>query len=380
MVDYKKLLELKKRGLSGNSIARTLGCKWDTVQRVITRCENYWGDLDSIPEGISNADIADAIFINRFKTDEDYLQPDCEIILEKQRKGKSRNELWIEYTAEAARKGRKAYKISQFNSIVSAFRTSNDIAFSVAHEPGVEGQVDWCGDRGHFIDVKGGRRDVYVFVCTLPYSGYFYIEGFLDMTMQNWITGHINAFNFFHGVPAVLSPDNCATAVNITRNWWDDAILNSQYCAFAEHYQTLLKPTRPLSPDDKGSVESSVGVTEKDILPAMNSLTLYSLDEFNRILWKKLQARLSVKYTKKNFSRKQIFMDEEQAKLLPLPACAYETYAEKTATVSRDFHIQYDSAFYSVPVRYIKNKVTALISIRSRNRDIFFMIKPPLFI
>ena len=59
MIDYKKLLELKKRGLSGRAIATSLGCKWDTVQRIVSRCENYWGDLESIPEDLSNADIAD---------------------------------------------------------------------------------------------------------------------------------------------------------------------------------------------------------------------------------------------------------------------------------------------------------------------------------
>ena len=359
MIDYKKLLELKKRGLSGHAIAKTLGCKWDTVQRIVSRCENYWGDLESVPDSLSNADIADAIFVKRFKADEDYLQPDCELILEKQRHGKLRNELWIEYSAEAVRRGKKAYKISQFNSIVSAFRTSNDIAFSITHEPGVEAQVDWCGDTGSFTDPRGGgQKKVYVFVCTLPYSGYFYAEGFPDMSMSSWIAGHKNAFEFFEGVPAVLTPDNCATAVDIRKHWWDDAILNTQYCAFAEHYGTLLKPARVKAPDDKGSVERSVGVAESDILPEMKKLTFFSLDEFNRILWKKLNTRLAVKYTKKDFSRKQIFLNEEQAKLLPLPACDFETYAEKTATVSRDFHIQFDSAFYSVPVEYIKNKVT----------------------
>ncbi len=143
MIDYKKLLELKKRGLSGHAIAKTLGCKWDTVQRIVSRCENYWGDLESVPESLSNADIADAIFVKRFKADEDYLQPDCELILEKQRHGKLRNELWIEYSAEAVRRGKKAYKISQFNSIVSAFRTSNDISFSVTHDP--EWKHRWTG-------------------------------------------------------------------------------------------------------------------------------------------------------------------------------------------------------------------------------------------
>lgn len=359
MIDYKKLLELKKRNLSYNAIAQTLGCKWDTVHRVISRCEGYWGSVENVPENLTNEQISDTILLKHFSPDEDYLQPDCELILEKQRKGKQRNQLWLEYTAEAAKKGMKAYKISQFNYIVTEFKTSKEISFSVNHEPGVEGQVDWCGDKGFFIDPRSRQvREVVVFVCTLPYSGYFYAEGFLDMTMKNWIAGHKNAFEFFNGVPCVLTPDNCSTAVDIRKHWWDDAILNTQYCAFAEHYSVTLKPARVISPDDKGAVERSVGIVETDIMPKMNELTCYSLEEFNRILWKKVQARLCKKYTKKNFSRQEIFLNEEQSKLLPLPTTSFETYVEKTAVVGRDFHIQFDSAFYSVPVQYIKNKVT----------------------
>lgn len=36
----------------------------------------------------------------------------------------------------------------------------------------------------------------------------------------------------------------------------------------------------------------------------------------------------------------------------------YRSYDEREATVWRDFHIQYDSAFYSVPVEFVGSKVT----------------------
>ena len=83
------------------------------------------------------------------------------------------------------------------------------------HVPGLECQADWTGDHGHFIDCDTGKKvDVHVFVMTLPYSGYFYCEGFLDEKMPSWYEGHKNAFEFFGGVPAFVIPDNCATAVD----------------------------------------------------------------------------------------------------------------------------------------------------------------------
>ena len=116
--------------------------------------------------------------------DLDYLQPDCEMILEQQRKGYFRNELWTEYCSEASNRGKKAYKLSRFNEIISDYRSKHDISFTMHHVPGLEGQADWTGDKGHFLDCDTGELvEVHVFVMTLPYSGYFYCEGFLDEKM-----------------------------------------------------------------------------------------------------------------------------------------------------------------------------------------------------
>ena len=67
------------------------------------------------------------------------------------------------------------YKLSRFNEIVSEYRKAHDISFTLTHVPGLEGQADWTGDHGHFIDCDTGERvEVHVFVMILPYSGYFY--------------------------------------------------------------------------------------------------------------------------------------------------------------------------------------------------------------
>lgn len=133
------------------------------------------------------------LFSTRKCIDLSYLQPVAEKILAKQRQGYQRNEMWAEYCAEAAKCGMKAYKLSRFNEIVSEYRKSHDISFTMDHVPGLEGQVDWTGDHGHFTDIDTGKRiDVHVFVMSLPYSGYFYSEGFLDEKMPSWYAGHVN--------------------------------------------------------------------------------------------------------------------------------------------------------------------------------------------
>lgn len=357
MLDYKSIIRLKKLGLSHGAIAARLGCKWESVQRIVTRCENEWGDLCAVPEDLTNEEIADTLFQTRKSVDTDYFQPDCERILEKQRKGFLRNELWVEYCAESAKAGRKAYQLSRFNEIVSTFKANNDISFTQKHAPGIDSQVDWAGDRGHIIDSDTGEIiDIHVFVMTLPYSGYFYAEGFLNEDMNSWLTGHIHAYAFFGGVPQFTIPDNCATAVDRT-HFDERGILNTRYVEFLNHYGTVPKPARVRKPKDKGHVERHVGIVEKDIIRVMNQLDIYTLKDFNDILLRKVISRNARAYSKKLGSRTEIFESEERRELLPLPTMNYRSYVEKEATVWRDYHIQFECAFYSVPSNYIGHKV-----------------------
>jgi hypothetical protein len=175
--------------------------------------------------------------------------------------------------------------------------------------------------------------------------------------MPAWYAGHSNAFAFYGGVPAFIIPDNCATAVD--RQHFDEkGILNTRYVEFLTHYGATPRPTRIKKPRDKGHVERHVRIVEDDIIRPMERLDIYSLQEYNDIMRRKLIARNSKDYSKKLGSRTSIFEAEEKQALLPLPVLQYKSYDEKDATVWRDFHIQYDCAFYSVPIRYVGKKVT----------------------
>ncbi|MFZ2364679.1 MAG: IS21 family transposase, partial [Trichococcus flocculiformis] len=93
-----------------------------------------------------------------------------------------------------------------------------------------------------------GKLTVYIFVATLPYSQYSYVEGFLDMKSASWLTGHIHAFEYFVGVPESLVPDNLKTGV--TKALRGEPILNEAYRELADYYQTVIVPGRVRSPKD----------------------------------------------------------------------------------------------------------------------------------
>lgn len=76
-------------------------------------------------------------------------------------------------------------------------------------------QVDWAGDTAAVIDTDIGEEiPVYVFVATLPYSGYSYVEGFFSMNQECWTAAHVNAFRYFGGVAKIIQCDNLRTGVD----------------------------------------------------------------------------------------------------------------------------------------------------------------------
>lgn len=359
--DYRQLMLLSKRGLSIRQTARMAGCKWETVRDALERMKEAYGSLDAIPQEATSEDIREMIRAMQEKPDGRYLQIDCDGILEGRRHGMSMDKLWAGYTKEAQKLGKAAYRRSRFCEIVADHASKHGIAVSIEKIPGIRCEVDWIGDKAHIIDVDTGELiAVHIFVMALPYSGYFYCEGFFDERMDSWLTGHMHGFEFFGGVPVVLVPDNCKTAVSEGRKrFHDEVILNRKYSDFADYYGITIRPARIRHPKDKSVVERSVRIIEDDLMPEMERLDIYSIGEFNSILRKKLARRLAKPFSKRYGSRTSIFEEEEKKTLLPLPVARYHSYTEREAAVGRDGYIQYSCGFYSVPPQYIKKKVIA---------------------
>ena len=83
----------------------------------------------------------------------------------------------------------------------------------------------------------------------------------------------------------------------------------------------------------------------------------FSLDEFNKDLWKELEALNKEPFKKKEHNR-YYYWEEEKLELMPLPSMHYEYMERKTAKVSSDFHIRFDNAYYSVDKAFLHKKVS----------------------
>ena len=174
----------------------------------------------------------------------------------------------------------------------------------------------------------------------------------------------MHGFEFFGGVPAVITPDNCRTAIEKGRysSSYDEVVLDLRYREFTDHYGIAVRPAGERKPKDKSVCERCVRIIERDLLDEMKDLDICSLAEFNRLPHAKLLRRLEKPFSRRLGSRRSVFEAEEKPRLSSLPAMQFESYTEKQATVDRTSCIRFDNSCYSVPCEYIRREVVVRAS------------------
>lgn len=210
--------------------------------------------------------------------------------------------------------------------------------------------MDWAGDTASVIDTDTGEIiPAYVFVATLPYSGYSYVEAFFSMNQEAWTTAHVIAYKYFGGVTRIIQCDNLKTGVQ--KHGKDELILNKAYQEFTEHYGTAILPARVRSPKDKAAVKGTVGIISTFILAALRNRQFLSLQELNEAVWERLEVFHRKPFQKREGSRASCFADEKPF-LSPLPSRTFELATWKMATVGPNYHICVERMNYSVPFEY----------------------------
>lgn len=204
-------------------------------------------------------------------------------------------------------------------------------------------------------NITGEDIPAYVFVSALPCSQYAYVEAFLSMETENWITAHIHAFQFYGGATRIIVPDNLKTGV--VKASRSEPTINRIYQEMAEHYNTTVIPARVRHPKDKPNAEGTVGNISTWIIASLRNQQFFSIEELNRAIREKLTEFNTKPFQKKKGNRLTAFMEEERFSLIPLPVSPYKIAAWKKATVQYDYHIHLDKMYYSVPYDYIKHEV-----------------------
>lgn len=369
MTNYREILRLHSQGISQRSIALSIKCSRNTVASVVKNAASN-GIFWPLPESISDYELAKLLFPEKSISQSRKL-PDGEYIHKEMAKsGVTLSLLWNEYCEDCRRSNEVPFMYTQFCKYYRDYVNVAKATMHIEHKPGEKLEVDWAGNTTSIIDRNTGDTiKAYVFVAALPCSKYAYAEAFTSMSLECWISAHVNAYNFFGGVTRILVPDNLKTGV--TKAFaYDDPILNKTYHEMAEHYETAIIPARVRKPKDKPSAEGTVGVISTWIIASLRNQKFFSLVELNDAISLKLEEFNSKPFQKKPGSRLSVFLQEEKQALLPLPKREYEMATWKIATVQFNYHISVDTMFYSVPYEYIKHKVD--VRITKNTIEVFF--------
>ncbi len=356
MVKYREILRLDSIGISRRNIAFSCGCAPSTVQTVLQRSKSK-GIEWPLPEEMTDTAIRNALYPPKGKADSNKADiPHEHVAQELERRGMTMMLLWNEYCESALAAGKEPYQYSSFCQHHHSWAVANDVTMHIDHKPGEKMQVDWVGDTMSVCDPDTGEvLKVYVFTACLPYSSRIYAQGFYRMDIEAWITAHVRAFTFFGGSTPLIVPDNLKTG--IIKNTTDELIINEQYRRMCEHYHCAVVPTRVVKPRDKGAVEMSVGVVERQAVAALRNQVFFSLEGLNAALVDKVAAINARPFQKREGGRDSVFFAKEKDRLIPLPPKPYQMTERKRTTVQMNYHVYFDGAYYSVPFSYVKREV-----------------------
>lgn len=357
MTKIKEILRRSESGSSQREIARSLSISRNTVSEYLSKAKQKGLKYKDIKD-LSEQQLKELFGINkRNKADNLYKMPDYKQLLkELEKPGVTMRLLWEEYYTECKLSNQVPYQITQFKHYFKEYLKDTSFSDILVHKPGEEIQVDWAGNKITYIDPYD-QREVkgYLFVGVLPYSGYTFCKACKDMKEESWIKAHIDMFNYFEGVSKVLISDNLKTGV--IKHKKDEVILNKAYEQLAEYYGTVIVPARVLKPKDKALSENVVSKLSTHIIARLRNYQFFSLEEYNKRALELLDDFNKAPYQKKEGSRLENYLNNEKEYLIPLPKYPYEFYKSKKAIVQNNSHISFESVFYSVPYKYIKEEV-----------------------
>src|SRR5215471_7121412 len=222
--------------------------------------------------------------------------------------------------------------------------------------PAEEAQVDWA----YFGSVMVGRakRQLSCFVMTLSWSRALYLEFFFDQTTENFLRGHVRAFQDWSGAPRVILYDNLRSAVLERRG--DQIHFNPRLLELAAHYHFAPRPCQVRAGNQKGRVERAIRYVRDSFWAGRSFVTLA---ESNRqaLVWRDQIAHQRRWPGGDNRTVADAFV-EEQARLLPPAQHPFPTDRIEPVRSRKSIYVRFDLNDYSIPPHAVGRQLTLAAS------------------
>lgn len=320
---------LLSKGLSQRAISKELGISRKTVKKYFDEFQNNKTVLTPKIERIK--------ILDKFKQEiEQWLSEGYTGILIQE---KFNIEMGLNVSYPTVSRFLKQFKIPE-------------VYIPLISKPGEEGQVDF-GYLGKFI--KDGKVvKVWCFSIVLSHSRYSYNCLVTNQSVSSFIQCHIEAFEYFGGVPYTVKIDNLKAGV-ITPNFYE-ATIQHQYAEFLEYYGSSPITARIRRGQDKGKVEAGVKYIKNNFLKRIKHKDFYQLEK-DLLNWNNNICNKRLHGTTKKIPY-DVFYEKEKKYLKSLPNKRYEILKIEQRKVNNYGHISYKDNFYSVPYNYIGKTLT----------------------
>ena len=218
--------------------------------------------------------------------------------------------------------------------------------------PGDCAQVDW-GSFGS-IAVGSTRRRLSFFVMVLCHSRLLYVEFTLSESMEQFLSCHRHALEYFGAVPCRVMIDNLKVGV-LEHPAGQSAVFNPRYLDFAAHYGFQPVACNVGKGNEKGRVESGVGFIKKNFLQGLDLSCFAAVNPAAR-QW--LDTVANVRLHGETHRKPVDLFAEEKSRLKPLPVQPYDCAVIRPGGANGCCRVSFEANRYSVPYLYASQKLT----------------------
>lgn len=361
MSQIKQVLRMYQQGLGKKKIAISVGLSKTTINAYLHKIASSGWNINEL---LSLEDFAlecrfhagnPAYSDNRF----DYIKSRLEYYEKELNRGDyvTRRLLWEEYRNEHP----GGYSYGQFCFHIQQHLLAHKPSMVLHHEPADKLFIDFAGKTTSYVDASTGEvKTCQLFTACLPYSGYSFAIAVESQTVDNFTYALSQCLKYIGGVPSAIVPDNLKSAVIKANRYEPD--INKALEDFANHYGTVVLPTRVCKPKDKALVEKQVHLTYTHVLAKLRNEQFFSLQSLNDALLDKTHLLNQTRMQKKPYSREEKFIADEKPLLKELPCDDFQIKYYKIYKVAQNNHIFLadDKHYYSVPYTYISKKVKVI--------------------
>lgn len=359
MFEVKEVVRQWLGGRGVKTVARAVGIDPKTARRYIRAAEEAGLARSHGPDGLDDERFLAILELLKAPAP----RPESD--------GRRQCEAWREFiTAKLGQRVRltKVHRLLQRQGVMVTYATLyryavEELGFGknaatvpvVDGKPGEELQLDV----GKIVlpepDESGHRRTVKVFVFTPNVSRYRFVFVAEREQTEDAIQACEAAWAFYGGVFAVLLVDN--TKAIIDRADPLGAKLNQTFLEYAQARDFVVDTTRVRDPKGKGRVERSVRHVRDDCFAGERLSELESAAR-RAVYWCEHEYAVR-RHTTTGRLPKEHFLSDEAPRLKPAPSDAYDIPLWADPKVGRDHLVQVASALYSLPTKYIGQRLQA---------------------